>query len=210
MKGFKLGLLLVAVLLVPGIWADSDREIKDESGHEAREGRRKQGRMGRMGNLRGSGKMMEQQMQSFLESLKEEDREHAQKIVNYLHTSHQVAKHHMKNNEFEQASAILEKRLRLKVPAYFDQAPPMLKGYKLHTRVELGKLYLDRKDYTQAIRHLELAYEESKKEKDFPTGAQQGIQAQLIRAYNKAGMNDKAQSLLQTSLKSAEQGLNFE
>jgi len=203
---------IVLFLGMSTLLSAEDREYGEfhERGEEGQDFRRKGMRQGRKGKMRGFGKHMEQKMKSFMEGLPEEQRSNAKQIMTYLHTSQQVAKHHIKNKEYDQAATIFEKRLRLKVPAYFDGAPPMLKGFKLHTRVELGKLHLSRKDYSQAVRQLELALEESKKDKDLPPMMTQGIQAQLIRAYKKAGMDDKAQGLLQSSLSAAERGLEFE
>jgi tetratricopeptide (TPR) repeat protein len=169
--------------------------------HKRRKKRRKEGKMERQ--------RMQDKVRSFLESLPEGESEQAQKVVQYLHTSHEVAKMYMREKNWEKAIQVLNKRSRLKVPLSFSSAPPFLKAVKLHSRMEIGRIYMKQKKYKEAVNILEEAFEMSKKE-EIPSMFQVKIRTDLLKAYRKAGMKDKAGSMLEQTLQEAEQGLEFE
>ena len=85
------------------------------------------------------GGLIKKRMDDFLKTVPIDHHEKAQKIITYLHTSHRVARSHMKNKNNSAALEIFNKRLRLKVPDFFENAPPILKYFKLATKVELAK-----------------------------------------------------------------------
>ena len=56
---------------------------------------------------------------------------------------------------------------------------------------------------------MEEAFEIAKKE-DIPSMFQVKLRTDLLKAYRKAGMKEKAASMLEQTLQEAEQGLEFE
>lgn len=153
---------------------------------------------------------LKQMMKEFMSKVPEGNREEAQKIITYLHTSYRVAKTHVRNNNVEQALAILQKRMRLKTPAFFDQAPPILKYFKLATEAEIAKIHLRTENPQKGTELLESVISKSRQFKDFPKMLLMSFRHDLMKAYKKSGRQDKADKMLTDSLLEAEAGLDFE
>ncbi len=213
--GFLIWMIGVMVSASYGASGD-DRQFNHDRTAMGADGELRQGRKGRRKRRlkrRGEGKMERQRMQekvrSFLESLPEGESTKAQKVVQYLHTSHEVAKMYMREKNWDKAIEVLSKRSRLKVPASFSSAPPFLKAVKLHSKMEIGKIFMKQKKFEEAVKVLEEAFEIAKKE-DIPSMFQVKLRTDLLKAYRKAGMKEKAASMLEQTLQEAEQGLEFE
>jgi hypothetical protein len=153
---------------------------------------------------------LKQMMKEFMSKVPEGNREEAQKIITYLHTSYRVAKTHVRNNNVEEALAILQKRMRLKTPAFFDQAPPILKYFKLATEAEIAKIHLRTENPQKGTELLESVISKSRQFKDFPKMLLMSFRHDLMKAYKKSGRQDKADKMLTDSLLEAEAGLDFE
>ena len=157
-----------------------------------------------------AGRLIKKRMNEFLKTIPVEHHEKAQKIITYLHTSHRVARSHMRNKNNSLALEIFNKRLRLKVPDFFDNAPPVLKYFKLATKAAMAKIYLSEKNGEKALQVLERSYEEAQKYEDFPKPMIIGLRHQLMRAYRMVGMPNKADSMLESALREAEADVEFE
>ncbi len=155
-------------------------------------------------------RFIKKSMNDFLKTIPQENHEKAQKIITYLHTSHRVAKTHMKNKNMSAALNILNKRLRLKVPDFFDNAPPVIKYFKLSTKSAIGKIYLSEKNGEKALQVLERTFEEAQKYEDLPKPMLIGLRHQLMRAYRMVGMPGKADTMLESALKEAEAEVEFD
>lgn len=149
-------------------------------------------------------------MKEFMSKVPQQNREQAQKIITYLHTSYRVAKTHVRNKNIEQALAILQKRMRLKTPAFFEKAPPILKYFKLATEAEIAKIYLRTDNPQKGAELLESVIQKSRQFKDFPKLLLMSFRHDLMKAYKKAGRQDKADEMLSDSLREAEADLDFE
>ena len=176
-KILKFILLFFSVLIPTHINVTAnDAIIKSESNKDIRKlkGKKKRSKKGKRGKSGGfQDRFIKKRMNEFLNTVPQEHHQKAQKIITYLHTSHRVAKTHMKNKNMVGALKIFNKRLRLKVPEFFDQAPPVLKYFKLATKSAIGKIYLSQKNGEKAVQILESKGKASKsianKEKKLPS-----------------------------------------
>jgi len=184
--------------------------IKSEpsSDKKAKKRRLKKAKRSRTNGFKG--RLIRKRMDDFLKTVPPEHREKAQKVITYLHTSHRVARSHMKNKNNSAALEIFNKRLRLKVPDFFENAPPILKYFKLATKVAIGKIHLSEKNGERALQALESSYEEALKLKDFPKPIMIGLRHQLMRAYRMVGMANKADMMLESTLREAEAEVEFD
>lgn len=207
---FVISILAVSVLAADNSNAmewDVD-QIKDpKSSSRSGKGWGKKYGMHNKGFSRGE---LKRSMKDFMDKVPKEELEKAQKIITYLHTSHRVAKSHMRSNNTEEALQIMQKRMRLKLPTFFDQAPPMLKYFKLSTEAEMAKIYAKSGNSQKSIEILENVLQKSSQHKDFPKLLLINFRHELMRAYKQAGMQDKADDLLKESMKEAESDLEFE
>ena len=210
----KLILLFFSVLIPTHINVTAnDAIIKSESNKDIRKlkGKKKRSKKGKRGKSGGfQDRFIKKQMNEFLKTVPQEHHQKAQKIITYLHTSHRVAKIHMKNKNIVSALKVFNKRLRLKVPEFFDQAPPVLKYFKLATKSAIGKIYLSEKNGEKAVQILEKSFDEAQKYEDFPKSMLIGLRHQLMRAYRMIGKPAKADMMLESALREAESELEFE
>tara|TARA_B100000674_G_C37761092_1_gene877990 strand:- start:158 stop:805 length:648 start_codon:yes stop_codon:yes gene_type:complete len=210
----KLILLFFSVLIPTHINVTAnDAIIKSESNKDIRKlkGKKKRSKKGKRGKSGAfQDRFIKKQMNEFLKTVPQEHHQKAQKIITYLHTSHRVAKTHMKNKNMVGALKIFNKRLRLKVPDFFDQAPPVLKYFKLATKSAIGKIYLSQKNGEKAVQILEQSFGEAQKYEDFPNSMLIGLRHQLMRAYRMIGKPAKADMMLESALREAESELEFE
>ena len=210
----KLILLFFSVLIPTHINVTAnDAIIKSESNKDIRKlkGKKKRSKKGKRGKSGAfQDRFIKKQMNEFLKTVPQEHHQKAQKIITYLHTSHRVAKTHMKNKNMVGALKIFNKRLRLKVPDFFDQAPPVLKYFKLATKSAIAKIYLSQKNGEKAVQILEKSFGEAQKYEDFPSSMLIGLRHQLMRAYRMIGKPAKADMMLENALREAELELEFE
>lgn len=154
-------------------------------------------------------KQMESQVSQWMNSLPDEQAQQAQKIVQYLHTSHEVSKMYTRNGELKKAQEVLEKRARLKLPDFFSGAPSFLKSSKVHSLMEVGGIFGKLGEWEKAIQNYELAMEKMKGV-EVPRMLGTRLRMELLKAYKKAGLEMKAASMMQSTLKESEIGLDFE
>ena len=210
-KYFKFVLLLSCVMhsIQVNLLA-SNPIIKSEPSSDKKAKKRRLRKAKRSRDNGFKGRLIKKRMDDFLKTVPPEHHEKAQKVITYLHTSHRVARSHMKNKNNSAALEIFNKRLRLKVPDFFENAPPILKYFKLATKVAIGKIHLSEKNGERALQALESSYEEALKLKDFPKPIMIGLRHQLMRAYRMVGMANKADMMLESTLREAEAEVEFE
>ena len=213
-KYFKFVLLLSCLVFsVQANLLAGDPIIKSEPSSDKKDKKVKKRRSKKVKRSRANGfkgGLIKKRMDDFLKTVPIEHHEKAQKIITYLHTSHRVARSHMKNKNNSAALEVFSKRLRLKVPDFFDKAPPILKYFKLATKSAMGKIHLGEKNGEKALQVLEVSYEEALKYEDFPKPMMIRLRHQLMRAYRMVGMADKAEMMLESALREAEADLEFE
>jgi len=205
------------LLIISGfLWAEETIGI-ERAGNEAGKGRIQERMKMKKGMRREKGfrregilrKKMEGEVRQWIKGLPEDQAAQAQKIVQYLHTSHEVSKMYLKEGAHQQALEVMKKRSRLKLPDFFSGAPSLLKASKAHSQMEIGSIYAKQGQWEKAVVHYESAMEMSK-DLDIPQIMRTRARMELLKVYKKAGMDGKAASILKSTLEEAESGLQFE
>lgn len=148
-------------------------------------------------------------LKNWLSELNETDREKAMQIADYLHASQQTLQVYMAEQQFAQAEELLKKRLRLVIPdSILENAPELIKSFKAGTQMELGRMLVVNDRVDEGIKYLEQALQEAEAKK-WPLLANK-IRNDLIGVYKRTGKDEKAMGLLESRLKKAENGLQFE
>lgn len=167
----------------------------------------KKGKKGRKGKVNHS-KQFKSQIETWVQTLPEDQAMQAQKVFHYLMTSAGVAKGYEKEKNYTKSIEILLKRSKLKLPAFFSSAPSVLSLHKAQSYHLIARQYLKLDKSADAISYLEKGLKdvEGKDAKMLKSM----LTRELMKAYKKSGQSQKAFEMMEQSLNEASNGLSFE